>query len=87
MQFAYAITTVEADDEPKAAILAWLDLVGKNQAKKLRQMGADSKIQSLVHGPEAIAECFRESSLPLPGIAFIYDNQVETWLISVEEKP
>jgi hypothetical protein len=83
MQFAHAKTTVEAEDEAKAALLAWIDLVGKNRVKKLQDAGTTPAIVAETHSQEQIAGFIKETSLPLPGTAFIFDNDAEAWLISV----
>jgi hypothetical protein len=87
LEFISESTTVEADDPRTAAVAGWLDLVGKVRKAKLAELGDPAKISDGLHDPNALAAAFRESSIPVPDDrhCYIYDNEVETWLITVEE--
>ena len=75
----------EATDEKYAAARAWIDNVGTHRWERLDDMKAPDVIRSSQVDAKAIAEQLISTSIWADGIAFLLDNQVEAWLISVHE--
>lgn len=76
---------IEATNEKFAAARAWIDNVGTYRWDTLDAMSAPPAVRSWQVDPKAVADELVATSIWKEGVAFLLDNQVETWMISVLE--